>query len=68
MDKAYINEAVYKLADQCKTCKQGQKPIGPRSGCDIRKKLVQDKNPIAWKHKRLFLEDSGKCKLWKPRQ
>ena len=57
-------EEVYKLAEQCKDCKLGQKPIGPRSGCDVRKKLVIDDNPVAWKHIRLFVEN-GRCKMYK---
>lgn len=61
------DELVYKLADECKTCKLGQKPIGPRSGCDVRKKLVRDRNPVAWKHKHLFLDEHGGCKMWQPK-
>lgn len=53
------------LEDQCKTCKLWQKPIGPRSGCDIHKKLITDRNEVAWKHLHLFLDVNGKCKNWK---
>ena len=60
-------EEVYKLAEQCKDCKLGQKPIGPRSGCDVRKKLVIDDNPVAWKHKHLFFDRYGNCKMWMPK-
>ena len=54
------------LAEQCKTCRIGQKPIGKRSGCDIHKKLITDRNEVAWKHIHLFLDGDGKCKNWKP--
>ena len=55
-----------KVAEQCKTCKLGQKPIGPKSGCDIHKKLVTDMNEVAWKHSHLFLDKDDKCKSWLP--
>ena len=47
-------------------CKLGQKPIGPRSGCDIHKKLITDRSEVAWKHIHLFLDNGGKCKSWLP--
>jgi len=51
------------LKEQCDRCKLGGK-IGPRSGCEIRKKLIVDQNKAAWKHKHLFLTESGKCKMF----
>lgn len=59
-------EKMGEIAEQCKTCKLGQKPIGPRSGCDIHKKLITDRSEVAWKHIHLFLGSNGGCKSWLP--
>lgn len=56
------------LSRQCKECKLGQKPIGPKSGCDVRKKLVVDGSEIGWKAKHLFLREDGTCKMFQPRK
>ena len=66
MNYKEIAEMSGKVAEQCKTCKLGLKPIGPKSGCDIHKKLVTDRNQVAWKHIKLFLDGDGKCKSWLP--
>jgi len=50
--------------ENCEDCRLGG-PLGPRSGCDIRKKLVVDLNDVAWKHVHLFVSDTGMCKMWK---
>ena len=51
-------------ADNCATCKLGNVRLGPKSGCEVRKKLVLDLNPVAWKHIKLFVEN-GRCKMYK---
>ena len=66
MHSNYNAEKEEYLIGQCRTCKIGQKPIGPKSGCDIHKKLITDRNEVAWKHIHLFLDDKGKCRSWKP--
>lgn len=65
MDPEKLARNVDKLKEQCEECKLGKKPIGPKSGCDIRKKLVIDQSEVAWKHKHLFLKD-GNCKMFQP--
>jgi len=62
-----INNWAYALKEQCDGCKLGTKPIGPRSGCEVKKKLVVDKSEVAWKHKHLFFDSYGNCKMFKPR-
>lgn len=63
-----VNEGLLdSLRAQCETCALGKKAIGPRSGCDLRKKLIIDKSEVAWKHKHLFFDSHGKCKMWKER-
>lgn len=57
---------VYALKEQCDTCKLGKKEIGPRSGCDVKKKLVIDRSEVAWKHKHLFFKQNGECKMRQP--
>jgi len=52
------------LRRQCETCKIGDK-MGPKSGCEIRKKLIIDDSQVAWKNKHLFFDDKGKCKMYK---
>jgi len=52
-----------RLNEQCSHCKKGGK-IGPRSGCEVRKLLLIDRNKNAWKNKHMFLEDNGRCKLY----
>jgi len=52
------------LRRQCKECKLGDK-MGPRSGCEVRKKLILDDNDVAWKNKHLFFDGNGKCKMYK---
>ena len=59
-------QEVDSLKRQCDACKLGQKEIGPRSGCDIKKKLVVDQNEVAWKHKHLFFKPNGECKMRQP--
>lgn len=54
------------LQAQCSICKLGKKKIGPKSGCDIRKKLVVDRNETAWRLEHLFFDDKGMCKMFKP--
>ena len=58
-------ELVEQLRRQCKECKLGQKPIGPKSGCEVRKKLVIDQSDVAWKNKYLFFDDKGQCKMFR---
>ncbi len=62
-----ITNWAYSLKEQCDQCKLGAKPIGPKSGCEIKKKLVIDKNEVAWKNKHLFFDKVGTCKMYKPR-
>lgn len=54
------------LRRQCEECKLGKKPIGPKSGCEIRKKLTIDQSEVAWKNKHLFFDDKGRCKMFRP--
>ena len=58
---------VDRLRKQCKECKLGEKPIGPKSGCEVRKKLVIDDSVVAWKHRHLFLYE-GRCKMFQPKK
>ena len=53
------------LRRQCDECELGKKPIGPKSGCDVRKKLVIDQSEVAWKHKHLFFNNHGRCKMFR---
>lgn len=55
------------LRNQCRECRLGDKEIGPKSGCDVRKKLVIDDSKVAWKHKHLFLTGDG-CKMFKEKK
>lgn len=66
MDPEKLARNVDNLKKQCEECKLGKKDIGPRSGCEVRKKLVIDQSEVAWKHKHLFFDDKGKCKMFKP--
>lgn len=66
MDPEKLARNVDNLKKQCEECKLGKKDIGPRSGCEVRKKLVIDQNEVAWKYKHLFFDDKGKCKMFKP--
>ena len=50
------------LKAQCETCKLW-KPKTPTKDCDIRRKLVKDDSPVAWKHRHLFLT-GNKCKMY----
>ena len=52
-----------RLASQCKHCKKGGK-IGPKSGCQIRKVLLVDRDKNAWKNKQMFLTEQGGCKAY----
>lgn len=61
-------DAVDALRRQCEECKLGDKDIGPRSGCEVRKKLVIDQSDVAWKHKHLFFDRAGKCKMFIPKK
>lgn len=54
-----------KLDEQCKRCKLGDVKIGPKSGCEIRKKLVIDRSEVAWKHEHLFFDNKRRCKMFK---
>lgn len=54
------------LRRQCEECKLGKKDVGPKSGCEVRKKLVIDQSEVAWKHKHLFFDKGGKCKMFQP--
>lgn len=51
------------LKRQCSTCKKGGK-IGPRSGCQIKKILLIDRDKNAWKNKSMFLTEQGECKAY----
>lgn len=51
------------LKKQCAECKHGLKEIGPRSGCEVRKKLTIDQSDVAWRNKYLFF-DGDKCKMF----
>jgi len=51
-----------KLKKQCEKCKLGNKRIGPKSGCDIRKVLVIRPYSAAWDQSELFLNPDGSCK------
>lgn len=61
-------DAIDALRKQCDECKLGKKPIGPKSGCEVRKKLVIDQSEVAWKNKHLFFDNKGTCKIFKPRK
>lgn len=52
------------LRKQCEKCKLGAKDIGPKSGCDVRYKLVMEQSEVAWKHKHLFFDSNGRCKMF----
>ena len=56
-------DAIDALRKQCEECKLGSKPIGPKSGCEVRKKLVIDQSEVAWKNKHLFFDANGNCKM-----
>lgn len=56
------------LKRQCDKCKIGKKKIGPKSGCDLRKKLIIEQSEIAWEHKKLFLNDKDKCTMFQPKE
>jgi len=51
------------LRKQCETCKLN-KDIGPRSGCEVKKKLVIDDSSVAWRNKYLFFDDENRCKMY----
>ena len=51
------------LQKQCDTCKLGGN-IGPRSGCEVRKKLIIDDSRVAWKNRYLFFDDNNQCKMY----
>lgn len=68
MDPEKLARNVDRLKEQCEECKLGKKDIGPRSGCEIRKKLVIDQSEVAWKHKHLFFDGNGKCKMFQPKK
>ena len=51
------------LRAQCAKCKRGDK-MGPKSGCDVRKKLIIDDSAVAWKNQYLFFDDNGNCKMY----
>lgn len=61
-------DAIDALRRQCDQCKLGAKPIGPKSGCEVRKKLVIDQSDVAWKNKHLFFDDKGMCKMAQPKK
>ena len=61
-------DAIDALRRQCEECKLGKKPIGPKSGCEVRKKLIIDQSPVAWKHKHLFFDNKGKCKMFQEKR
>ena len=52
------------LLRQCKTCKFDGFTTAGNSRCDVKKKLVIDDNDVAWKHKHLFFNKDGSCKLY----
>lgn len=63
-----MTKDVYALKEQCDKCKLGDKEIGPRSGCEVKKKLVVDRNQVAWKHRKLFLDSKGVCKMYQEKK
>lgn len=65
MNKEILARKVDNLQRQCEKCMLGKKPIGPKSGCEVRKKLVVDQSEVAWKHEHLFIKD-GNCKMFHP--
>lgn len=62
-----VDQWAYGLKEQCDQCKLGDKPIGPKSGCEVKKKLVVDKSHVGWKHKHLFFDNLGTCKMYQPK-
>ena len=56
------------LTRQCRTCKFNGFTDTLRSRCDVKKKLVIDDNDVAWKHKHLFLNNDGSCKMYKEKK
>ena len=56
------------LKEQCSECKLGLKPVGPKSGCEVRKKLVIDQSDVAWKNKHMFFDGGGTCKMFKQKR
>ena len=65
MTEAWAAE-IDNLSKQCEQCKQ-KKHVGHKSGCEIRDKLVNQLNEVAWNHKHLFLIN-GKCKMFQPKR
>lgn len=55
------------LKEQCGICKL-YKPSTPTKDCDVRRKLVKEDSPVAWKHKHLFLHTNGHCKMHRPKE
>ena len=62
--KPYTIEEFDRLNDMCHACKL-RRPETPTKDCNIRRKLIVEQSPVAWKHKHLFFVN-GKCKMFKP--
>ena len=52
------------LRRQCDMCKI-YKPDNKHDGCEIKYKLINNDNKVAWKHKDLFIDSNGNCKMFK---
>ena len=55
------------LNEQCHECKL-RRPDTPTKDCNVRRKLIVEKSPVAWKHKHLFFVGKNKCKMFKPKE
>ena len=64
MDRAEISRKADNLSRQCDTCILGNKKIGIKSGCDIKRQLVIKKFDTSWERSDTFLNQDGTCKLY----
>jgi len=64
MDEAHAAE-IDALAEQCKECRLNRAET-PTKDCEVKIKLIKHDAPMAWKHKHLFLDGHGSCKMFKP--
>ena len=62
-EKPYSIEEFDALNEQCHKCKL-RRPDTPTKDCNIRRKLITEQSPVAWKHKHLFFVQGNKCKMF----
>ena len=58
---------VDKLRQQCDVCDMNR-PKTPTKDCAIKHKLVINDSEVGWKHRHLFLNVNGSCKMFKEKR